>query len=124
MAGGQRDVADGGDVPTVAFDDLAAQRLGEAERRLGDLLEEEMRRIAPVDVAGGDLGDDDVVVGEREVGTVVGEAPQTAERARSVGGHDHDLAAALAVEADVSLVSSTTPYGSLAMIEQSSARPT
>ena len=40
--------------------------------------------VAPVDVAGGDLGGDHVVVGERQVGAVVGEAPQTSEGARPV----------------------------------------
>ena len=39
----------------VALDELAAQRLAEAVGRLGDLLEEEVRVGAAVDVAGGDL---------------------------------------------------------------------
>ena len=40
----------------VALDDLAAQRLGEAVGRLGDLLQQEVRGVAAVDVAGRDLG--------------------------------------------------------------------
>ena len=58
--GGQRPLADVGAQRSVAFDDLAAQRLREAQRRLGDLLEQEVGGVAAVDVAGGDLGGDDV----------------------------------------------------------------
>ena len=42
--------------PTVALDDAAAQRLAERRRRLVDLLEEVVRSVAAVDVAGRDLG--------------------------------------------------------------------
>ena len=40
----------------VALDDLAPQRLAERRRRLRDLLEQEVRELAAVDVAGRDLG--------------------------------------------------------------------
>ncbi len=61
--GRERALADVGVQQPVALDDLAAQRLGEAVRRLGDLLEQEVRGVAAVDVAGRDLGGDDVVGG-------------------------------------------------------------
>ena len=48
--------ADDGVQQPVVFDDLAAQRLGEAVGRLGDLLEQEVRGVAAVDVAGRHLG--------------------------------------------------------------------
>ena len=75
IAGGSARSPTRRDSSAVAFDDLAAQGLGEAERRLGDLLQQEVRCVAAVDVAGGDLGGDDVVVAHRQVGAVVGEAP-------------------------------------------------
>ena len=65
----------------VALDQLAPQRLAEAGRRLGDLLEQEVRELAPVDVAGGDLGAGDVVVGDRQRRAVVGEPLDALERA-------------------------------------------
>ena len=58
--GRERDVADLGPQQAVVIDDLAAQGLGEADRRLGDLLQQEVRCIATVDVAGGDLGGDHI----------------------------------------------------------------
>ncbi len=59
---------------------LAAQRLAERRRRLGDLLEQEVRGVAPVDVAGGDLGGGQLVGAHRQRGAVVGE-PLDARRA-------------------------------------------
>ena len=49
--------------PAVALDELAAQRLAERGGRLGDLLEQVVRRGAPVDVAGGDLRGEHLVLG-------------------------------------------------------------
>ena len=59
----------------VALSDAAAQRLAEAGRGLGDLLEQEVRVAAPVDVAGRDLGDLLVVGAEGQLGAVVGQSP-------------------------------------------------
>ena len=77
--GGQRPLADVGAEQAVAFDDLAAQRLGEAVRRLADLLEQEVWGVAAVDVAGGHLGGGDVGVGDRQLGAVVARAADAGE---------------------------------------------
>ena len=53
--GGEHVVAQRDVQRAVALDELAAERLAEAVGRLGDLLEEEVRVGAAVDVAGGDL---------------------------------------------------------------------
>ena len=53
--GGEHVVAQRDVQPAVAVDELAAQRLAEAVGGLGDLLEEEVRVGAAIDVAGGDL---------------------------------------------------------------------
>ena len=81
----QRPRTDDGTQPPVALDDLAAQRLGEAVRRLGDLLEQEVRGVAAVDVARGDLGRRDVVLGDRQLGAVVAAPVDALERAGALG---------------------------------------
>ncbi len=53
--GGEHVVVEGHLHPAVALHELAAQRLAEAGGRLGDLLQEEVRVRATIDVAGGDL---------------------------------------------------------------------
>ena len=79
---------------TVAVDELAAERLAEAVGRLGDLLEEEVRVRAAVDVAGGDLRVLEVGVGDREHGAVVGLAHDAVEGAGAGSVEHHDLPAA------------------------------
>ena len=93
------------------LDEAAAQRLAEADRRLGDLLEQEVRELAPVDVAGRDLGRDDVVLGHGQRRAVVGDPLDALERAGAIAVEQEDLAPAgvgvvgvgrgLAVHADV-----------------------
>ena len=96
-------------IPTTARNmaavvgDLAPQRLGEALGRLGDLLEQEVRGVAAVDVAGRDLGDGDVVGVDRQRRAVVAEAGDPFERAGAGGVEGDELAAALAVEANVAI---------------------
>ena len=63
--GGEHVVAERHLQPTVALDELAAQRLAEAGGRLGDLLQQEVRVGAAVDVAGGDLRLLEVGLGHR-----------------------------------------------------------
>ena len=58
---------------TVDLSKLAAQRLAERLRRLGDFLQEEVRVRTAVDIAGGDLGDDDVGIGDLELRAVIGD---------------------------------------------------
>ena len=60
--------------PSSSVSDLAAQGLGEARRRLGDLLEQIVRRSAAIDVARRHLGRDDVLHGDGDRRPVVGEA--------------------------------------------------
>ena len=123
--GRQCDVADGrsSTLPST-IDDLAAQGLGEAERRLGDLLQQEVRRVATVDVARRDLGGDHVAGTDR-----VRRFRRTPNRwtPSSVPAVSPDTTTisppcSPSIRMYV-LVSSTTPYGSLATIVQSSAEP-
>ena len=78
----------------VAFDDLAAQRLAERRRRLGDLLQEVMRGVAAVDVAGGDLRHQKVGLADRQLAPVVRQSPHACERSRSAPVEYHHLALA------------------------------
>ena len=57
--------------PVGTVDELAPQRLAERRRGLADLLQEEVRAVAPVDVAGGDLGGGELVALDGERGAVV-----------------------------------------------------
>ena len=58
--------------------------------------------VAAIDVAGGDLGGGDVVVDDRRLGAVVADTAHTARaRRRASALERHDLAALLAVEAEV-----------------------
>ena len=92
-------VTDHGTQRTVALSvrisaDLAAQRLREAERRFGDLLEEEVRGVTAVDVTGRDLRNGYIIVADRQLGTVIGVALDAVEIS-GVGGVDRDDLAAL-----------------------------
>ena len=78
----------------VVVDQAAPQGLVEAHRRLGDLLEQEVREVATVDVAGGDGRGDDVVLADGKLGAVVGDALDALERAGPVAVEQQDLAAA------------------------------
>ena len=105
----------------VDLDDLAAHRLAEARRRLADLLEQEVRRVATIDVAGRDLRRGDVVLGQRQLAAVVGDPADAVELAGACAVEHEDLAAAARWRrrshrpcARSGIVSSTTPYGSLA----------
>ena len=98
--------------PTVAFHELGAQRLAEGPRRLGDLLEQVVRVVTPVDVARRDLRVREIGLGGRERCAVVGEPQYRAELARVARVEYHDLAATprvvrlgrrLAVETQVGL---------------------
>ena len=76
--------------------------LREAVGRLGDLLQQEVREVAAVDVAGRDLGRDDVGRRHRLRRAVVAEPVDAVERAgRAAASSADDLTAVLAVEADV-----------------------
>ncbi len=71
MSAGSATVADDGAQGTLVRRSvgtiLPRKRLGEAQRCLGDLLEEIVRSVAAVDVAGGHLGGDHVVVVDRQL---------------------------------------------------------
>ncbi len=99
--GGKCALADIGVQETVTFDDLAAQRLREAERRLRDLLEQEVRRISPVDVSGGDLGGHDIGGRDGKRGSVVGESHDAVEIAGIGAVENDDLATLFTVHTDV-----------------------
>ena len=82
--------------PAVPLDELAAQRLAERRRRLGDLLEQEVREVAPVDVAGGDLrpsASSSAVTGQRRCRRRPSGAMPVERAGRGAVEHD-DLAAA------------------------------
>ena len=96
----RRSARSGPSVSTI----LPPQRLGQAVGRLGDLLEQEVRAVAAVDVAGRHLGHGDVGLGRpaaRSRRSRGGGCPST--RAGGGGVEHDDLAAVLAVEADVAL---------------------
>src|SRR3546814_6541799 len=78
----------------VALDQLPAQRLAEARRRLADLLQQEVRVCAAIDVTGGDLGVAQVVSGDGQLTAVVALAADAVDGARLGGIEDDDLAAA------------------------------
>ena len=59
--------------------------------------------LAPVDVAGRDLGDDDVGLGDRLLGAVVAEPADAGQLAGPVPVEHDDLPAVLTVEADVAV---------------------
>ena len=82
---GQRPVADRGAEQPLPLDDVAPQRLGEALRRLADLLQQEVGGVAAVDVAGRDLGRHQLVLVDGQRRAVVGEPHDAVELARSVG---------------------------------------
>ncbi len=98
---GECPLADIGAKAAVAFDDLAAQRLGEALRGLGDLLQEEVRGVAAIDVAGGHLGGGHVGGGDRDLGPVVGETHDAIEFAAVCAVEHHDLAAVFTIHSDI-----------------------
>ena len=112
---GQRVGAERDRQATVALDDLAPQRLAERRRRLGDLLEQEVREVAAVDVAGGDLGVLELVVahGERRAVERVAldarracrRAPRRARRPGPRGGGALGVGRRLAVHAQVGATS-------------------
>ena len=94
-------LADIGDEATTPLDDLAPQRLREAERCLADLLEQEVRSVATVDVAGGHLGVHDVALADGPRRAVVPETIDPGEFP-GVGAVEHDdLASLLAVHPHV-----------------------
>src|SRR5690606_31700789 len=78
----------------VALDELAAQGLAEAGGRLGDLLQEVVREVAAVDVAGGDAGRAQVVGRDGQRRAVVGDALDALERAGPPAVEHDDLAPA------------------------------
>ena len=78
----------------LVLDELAAQRLAERRGRRRDLLQQEVRVLAPVDVAGRDLGGLHVVGAEGQLGAVVGPARHALEGSGSLGAQFDDLTAA------------------------------
>ena len=80
--------------PTVALHELAAQRLAEAGRRLGDLLQQEVRVGATVDVPRRDLRLLQVGLRHGQHGAVVGLAGDPVELAGAGAVEDDDLAPA------------------------------
>ena len=96
-------VTDDGTQPPVHLGDPAAQRLGEAVGRFGDLLEQEVGRIASVDVAGRDFGDGDVVGGHRRRRAVVVVASDPRQGPAGGAVEGDEFAAPFAVEAHVSI---------------------
>ncbi len=105
-------IAQGHPQPAVLLDDVAAQGLGEAQRRLADLLEQEVGGIPAVDVAGGDLGLHDLLGADRQRRPVVGQPHEALELAGRCRGERQDLPVAqrlvrvgrcLAVHADVAV---------------------
>ena len=87
--GGQGTGTDRCPAEAVDLDDLAAHGLAEAGRRLADLLQQEVRRVAAVDVARGDLRGADVARRQRQIGAVVGDATDAFELA-GVGAIEHE----------------------------------
>ncbi len=79
--------------PAVALDHLAAQRLAERRRRLRDLLEQEVRELAAVDVARRDLGVLQLALVHRQRRAVERVSLDAGERARLVRVEHHHLAA-------------------------------
>ena len=63
----------------VVFDELAAEGLTERVGCFGDLFQQEVAVVAPVDVPGGDLGDGDVGFGDGKLGPVIGAAVNAGE---------------------------------------------
>ena len=80
---------------TTALDDLAAERLAETLGRFADLFQQEVRCLAPVDVACGDLRHHHLAFGDGQRRAVVGEALHTGQLA-SVCGVEHEHLAATA----------------------------
>ena len=80
--------------PVAVVDELAPQRLAEADRRLRDLLQQEVGELAAVDVAGGDLRVEQVGLGDGQLRAVVGLTGDPLERARTGAVELDDLAAA------------------------------
>ena len=78
---GERPVAHCGSEEPLPLDDVAPQRLGEALRRLPHLLQQEVGRVAAVDVAGRDLGLRQLVLVDGQRRAVVGD-PRPRARAR------------------------------------------
>ena len=78
----------------VGLEELAAERLAERPGRVRDLLEQVVREVAAVDVAGRDLGQVQVALGDRQFGAVVGPAADALDRAGLRGVEHHDLAPA------------------------------
>ena len=82
--GGQGPIAELGAQQPVPLDDVAAQGLGEALRRLADLLQQEVGGVAAVDVAGRDLGLHELVGADGQRRAVVGQPGDAVELARAV----------------------------------------
>ena len=105
-------IAQGHPQVPVLLDDVATQGLGEAQRRLPDLLQQEVGGIAAVDVARRHLGLHDLIGTDRQRRAVVGQPHDPVELAGRGGRERHDLAVAqrlvrvgrcLAVHADVAV---------------------
>ena len=92
--GGQGAMADRGATQAVDLDDLAAHGLAETCRRLADLLQQVVRRVAAIDVAGGDLCGGDVALGQRQLASVVGHPADAVELAGLRTVEDEHLPAA------------------------------
>ena len=90
----ERPSTDRGTQQPVDLDDLAANRLAEARRRLADLLQQVVGRIPAIDVAGRDLGDGDVVVCQGQLAAVVGHPANAVEIAGLIAVEHEDLTAA------------------------------
>jgi hypothetical protein len=71
--------------------DLPPQRLADRRRCLADLLEQVVRRASAIDVARGDLGRAQVVVGDRELRSVEGQPADARERPGAVATQLDDL---------------------------------
>ena len=97
----ERAGSDVGVQDTIALDDLAAQRLAEALGRLADLLPEEVRGVASVDVACRELGRDELLGSDRQLRAVVSEPADTGEIPAVGSVENDDLAALLTVEAEI-----------------------
>ena len=76
----------------VHFGDLAAQRLAQTLGCFADLLQQEVRSVAPIDVASRDFGTREFALANRHVGPVVRQPLDAFDRSGSLAVENDDLA--------------------------------